>query len=638
MENTTSIEVLAKSTEEALRIKNAEFLAKYSTDDSQIDYYTKLAMQVFEEFQIDGTYDECGVRKNVSIWFQNKKAQMELFRKHPYWNEEAKAIIFVQDELRTVDYNRAKDALCDLVNYIQDKINDHHNDGLFLGLYYALLGIYEDDLPQVSTITEEFIRRFKNNAERDIPDDIAGSFKVGAKITRFAIKCFKQWQKYDGEIIDVTTLVDDHEEGDRTYNSFDKLYAKFADTLSELMIKKITLVSLHFCDFMLMSNGNSWLSCHYINSNNIFHESHCSSYSGCYKQGCLSYALDEPSFLFYTLPATYEGEKYYREPKLNRMCCQYRDGILITGKCYPDNKTEKITRYRQIMQLIISSVEDVPNLWTFSRNIDRITTFVETDEDAAHYRDYEHPDQKPTISLCKHRTDLDAVLTIGHEAYCVHCGRSLSDVDARQLQCEKHKYSRVCSCCGRIIEEDEGLHIIDDAVYCEDCCFYCQHHGYWETNDNGVNELETPYETITVCDDALDHYFRCAECGLWYENREAHYSNGNKYCGDCRQQLKADGNWASSIEVIACDRYRIGDYALMVEHPEDVNRYTTNSDMRENYAGRIVRIMNTDTWSDNVHVTINGVDYPWVWSTNCLAGKVVGDVCLSILGKTMEEI
>ena len=289
MENTTSIEVLAKTTTEMLRIKNAEFLSKYPTDDSQIDYYTELARKVFDEFEIDGTHEVEGTRKNVATWFYNKKSLMELFRKHPYWDEEAKAIVFLQDELREVDYNNAYRLFGKLVDYIYHRYGDEGWDKACIGIYYTLMEMHDNEEPEESTITEEFIKRFKSYVEpTDISKSVKRMLRVGTKITKFARKCFTEYQRPTGEIVDVTTLVDYHEADDRTYNSFDKMYAKFADALSELVIQKITLVSLHFCDFMTMSNGNSWSSCHFINSHNIFHESNTSSYSGCYKQGCLS--------------------------------------------------------------------------------------------------------------------------------------------------------------------------------------------------------------------------------------------------------------------------------------------------------------------------------------------------------------
>ena len=637
MENLTAIEVLAKTTAENLRIKNEEFLAKYPTDDSQIDYYTSLAQKVFDEFEIDGTHDTVGVRKNVEVWFKNKQPQMNLFRKHPYWNEEAKAIVFIQDELRTVDYYKAYHLLAEIGNYICRKFGDEDWSGLHLGIYYALMEMNDCDAKAESTISEEFITRFRNNVrDCDIPDNIQRMLKVGTKITKFTRKCFTQWKRPNGDIIDVTTLVDDHEACDRNYNSFDKLYAKFADALSELVIKKITLVSLHFCDFMLMSNGNSWSSCHYINSHNIFHEDSASSYSGCYKQGCLSYALDKPSFLLYTLPNTYEGEEYYRQPKINRMCCQYEEGFLVTGKCYPDNKTERITRYRQILQLVMSTLEEMPNLWTFSRNTERIKSFVETDEDSAHYRDYESSGQKPTISMCKHRIDLDHVMTIGHKAYCVHCGTSLDGDDPKWLQCSRHRKKPVCVVCGRHIDEDEQIEI-DGDYYCEDCCFWCNKHNRYETMDYGKNVIKLANgETVIVCDDGLRSYFRCEGCGEWHIRCNSHYNNNGRYCDDCYQKLKADGKWEQNIDIIPRSEYNLGDYVLMVQDVY-VNSYGANYAMDCDFAGKVCRIV---SGGHNRYYVTNGSGFGshWVWDARCFEGQLVGNVSDSILGSTLEEL
>jgi hypothetical protein len=100
MEHTNEIELRSKTIAEEYERNNREFLAQYDTDDKQIDYYTGLAMKLFAEFEIDGTFTKVGVRKNVAEWFANKKSQMERFRKHPYWSEEAKAIVFLQTEKR----------------------------------------------------------------------------------------------------------------------------------------------------------------------------------------------------------------------------------------------------------------------------------------------------------------------------------------------------------------------------------------------------------------------------------------------------------------------------------------------------------------------------------------------------------
>jgi hypothetical protein len=643
MEHTTSIEVLAKTTAENLRIKNAEFLAKYPTDDSQIDYYTELAQKVFDEFQIDGTHDKVGVRKNVATWFNNKRSLMELFRKHPYWNEEAKAIVFIQDELREVDYLKARSELANLGNYVCNKYSDGDWDKVALGLYWTLCAMHDEECKRDGVITEDFLRIFNREARAvDIPKSISRMLKVGTKITKLAHKCFTEWKRPNGKIVNATTLVDDHKADDRTYNSFDKIYARFADTLSELVIKKITLVSLHFCDFMTMSNGNSWSSCHFINSNNIFHETSTSSYSGCYKQGCLSYALDCPSFLLYTLPNTYKGEEYYRQQKINRMCCQYEEGILITGKCYPDNEDYRITRYRQMLQLILSTIEDVPNLWTFSRKVDRIEAFVETADGAAHYRDYESSGQKPTISMCKHRIDLDHMLTIGHRAYCVHCGDDLSSCDEKWLQCERHRRKPICNHCGCHIDLDNAYDI-GNAYYCEDCAFWCDEHNRWEVISRGKNEITLANgNTITVCNERLSRYYLCDGCGKWHSIRNCYYLNDKRYCDNCREDLKSKGEWPSTVEVAACTEYHDGDYILMTAYPERVNYFTTNEAMIRDFPNKIARIVYHDYsgWSNKLgfYITIDGVDAPWIWSPECFVGRVTGDVSDALLGKTLEEI
>ena len=138
MENLTKIEVLATAPAEALRQKNADFLTKHPTEDAQIDHYTKLAMNVFEEFEIDGEFSFAGVRKNVAHWFENKRANMELFRKHPYWDEEAKAIVFSQTETRLVDYEGAYDTLAQIFEYIRRKMNTYDDDISGVALYCAL--------------------------------------------------------------------------------------------------------------------------------------------------------------------------------------------------------------------------------------------------------------------------------------------------------------------------------------------------------------------------------------------------------------------------------------------------------------------------------------------------------------------
>ena len=317
------------------------------------------------------------------------------------------------------------------------------------------------------------------------------------------------------------------------------------------------------------------------------------------------------------------------------MCCQYEEGILVTGKCYPDNKTDRITRYRQMLQLILSTVEDVPNLWTFSRKVDRIHAFVETVDGTAHYRDYEATKQKPTISMCKHRIDLDHMMSIGHIAYCVHCGSSLEGTNEAWLQCERHRKKPICASCGCHVDEGNRIEI-DDKYYCRDCVFWCDHHSRYELLDKGQNKLKLVDDiTITVCDLALNYYSCCTGCGKWSRKTDSHYGNGGCYCHSCTQTLKAKGEWHSVFECVICDDYQVGDYVVMVDDVY-VCTYGACYEMSVEFSNRVCRITNK-SW-ECFSVTNGRGTGGWNWSQNCFRYKLVGDVNDSMLGKTLEEI
>ena len=664
MEMTQEIKINAQTTEEMLRAQNEEFLAKYPTDDAQIDYYTDLAMKLYAEFQIDGTYRKLGVRKNVATWFEHKQRQMNLFRKHPYWSEEAKAIIFMQTEKREINYIAAATRLWDLCNYVSENFDISRNDDAPNIVAETLSSIGENDLEQTQTISENFIEIFerKQRYYNPVPEEITRILKVGTKITKLVRKCFEMVKLNDGEVVDVTKLVDEHDPDDRTYRSFDKYYAKFADALSELTVKKITLVSLNFLDFMTMSNGNSWSSCHFINSHGIFHDDADSSYRGQYKSGCLSYALDEPSFLLYTLPATYEGNEFYRVQKLTRMCCQYQDGILITGKCYPNNSNNLIVRYRQTLQKIISQVEEYPNLWTFSRNVNRIMAFVQTDSNSTHYKDYECESQKPTISLCKNITiDLDKPMVIGHTSYCVHCGDTF--YDCSWLQCRKHREVPICRHCGKVIEDDNIIEI-DGYKYCSDCVFHCDVHDRYEPIDDIHGTILTRNGEITICTREFRKMRKCKDCGVYEYKGDMKTDGGKYYCTECAKKYKTcdmcgnivvDGNETvfkrktfcpecakfakAGVRTVECKEYKVGDYVLI---KKDISqcKFGVTSEMSKYYPNRIVRILDIkNSWGDIVFkvTSLEPYEHYWSWGDDYFVGKILG-AKKSYIGKTLEEI
>ena len=669
LEELKGVEILCKSTAETLQQQNAEFIAKYPTDDAQIDYYTDLAMKLFEEFEIDGDWDVEGTRKNVETWYANKKEQMERFRKHPYWNEEAKAIIFQQEEVRTVRCDVAQDLINNLRGLIYEHTrNLYKGDKILAAIRYVFYLMKEYDHICDGTIDEYFVDKMndylKDEDVKNINKDIARMLVKGTKITRFVRKCCEKFEMNSGKICDMTAVKYND-------NKFEKIYAKLADALSILSVQKMTLLSLHFCDFMTMSNGNSWSTCHFINSHGIFHDGDAgSSYHGMYKQGCLSYALDKPSFIFYTLPTDYDGNEYYRVQKLTRMCCQYDDGILITGKCYPSNEYGLIERYRQTMQMILAHIEEVPNLWTFSKNASRIQAFVQTHRNASHYQDYVKQDQKPTISLCRHHmsADIDNPMIIGHQAYCVYCGTGLSVSGKEWLQCEMHRKKMKCQHCGKRIARGAEYQEIGDYLYCSDCYFYCAVHGVFEPisqlhatitmkdgeqkvcrnamsrlkqcADCGIYELKRNMlrtENGYVCKKHSRKYKQCSWCGVYIPNKEKYVDgNGNVMCQHCHKLFSDKG-----VVVVKTDSYEVGDYVVFADEQHiDRCSYGANETMML-YANRISLITHANNDTDfykveNIQYELS--DSRWNWDRKCFAYKIIGATTSGFIGKTLAEL
>ena len=149
----------------------------------------------------------------------------------------------------------------------------------------------------------------------------------------------------------------------RNANRYEKLFAELGDMLNPMEVEKKLILSVNFLDFMLMSNGNSWLSCHYINSNNIFHTASERSWSGMYKGGCLSYANDKSTMILYTVSKDCEKD-YYHQPKINRQLFHFNDGTLCQARLYPSNDTSNIdVLYMEIVKEIISECMGLNNDW-----------------------------------------------------------------------------------------------------------------------------------------------------------------------------------------------------------------------------------------------------------------------------------
>ena len=315
-----------------------------------------------------------------------------------------------------------------------------------------------------------------------------------------------------------------------TYVGFNKLpdynreFAKYADALNPLQITRHTVLSVNPLDYLTMSFGNSWASCHTIDKENK--RNMPNSYEGMYSSGTVSYMLDKPSMVFYTVDASYNGNDFWNEPKINRQMFHWGEEKLVQGRLYPqdnDGDNSVYTPYREIVQNIMSELFEFPNLWTVAKGTSAAGRYVCSY--GTHYRDYDSYDNC-TLSRIK-GSENEKYINVGHDPICIKCGNE-HDIQ-ENISCCARKVT--CAKCGCEIDEDEARYI-DGEYYCDDCSFWCDC-----CDEYRVGVATEVRGGGTVCSSCLeDHYTFCDDCEEYVRNRYINEINGEHICNECFEE------------------------------------------------------------------------------------------------------
>lgn len=186
--------------------ENKKFMEEHNSFTAEVDYYTDQVEKIFDTIGIDHDYTISGIKTNVSAWLNEKEPVFELLRKHPMWNEKAKAIVFLRDEIRSADMGKFIGDLKKLEMYINKKTGEY-------GINYnpivtnALDAISESAAREISEEEAEKINKIGYYKE----------IRSGMKRSRVINNIFKEYPVGDDYKFDATGLVDPHENGDRNY-------------------------------------------------------------------------------------------------------------------------------------------------------------------------------------------------------------------------------------------------------------------------------------------------------------------------------------------------------------------------------------------------------------------------------------
>ena len=494
----------------------------YALTDEERNYLLSNMKSLLSEY--DYRYTESALTKIIDPWATNKADLISAFKRHPNYLEGKFMIAFSKDFERTGNKNNCvnfaawlKNNSSEIKDFLPDEVKARKEDERTI-FPWNIWDFIEDDLPD---ITDQFISEEVSKVLNVILPEIHAH--AGQKTSRIINKfcCYLGYDKLP---------------------AYNREFAKYADALNPLTIKRHTVLSISPLDYLTMSFGNSWASCHTIDKTNK--RNMPNDYSGCYSSGTISYMLDGTSMVFYTIDASYNGDEFWNEPKIDRQMFHWGEEKLIQGRLYPqdnDGNYDAYKPYRNVVQEIISIIYDIPNLWDVTKGTGASSKYIISD--GTNYKDYVYYDNC-NLSRLRGSTNENHI-TVGHMPICIECGYEHNE--ERCINC-CHMPGHVCADCGSVIEDEEDEVWIDGECYCHECVSYCDSCGEYHRGGSTWINSENRY----VCDSCLDEYYTsCEECGEYVASEDTVYIDGEEIyvcrccadnyftpCEDCGQWFR----------------------------------------------------------------------------------------------------
>lgn len=202
---------------------------------------------------------------------------------------------------------------------------------------------------------------------------------------------------------------------------YNKLFAQYADMVSDLTRHLDYVISVNPYDYLTMSFGESWASCHTIDKTN--RRGMQNHYSGGYCGGTLSYMLDKTSIISFVVRKDSDVQS---EGKIYRNMFHFYRNTLIQGRVYPqgnDGNVDLYEKFRDFMHEEIASILGTENNWHIQ--IGKNECYTWTRSCGVHYRDYTSFNSCNVSYLTASATSPRTV-EIGSEGICPYCGERFS--------------------------------------------------------------------------------------------------------------------------------------------------------------------------------------------------------------------
>lgn len=435
------------------------------------------------------------VLKIVDDAYEAKSALREKFRTSKFWNEELQALIVPDFSFKTKpDYN----AVREYVEGIFENTNDSYwNSNMYHTARSAMSYVYKNQIY--------------------LNDDMAG--QVERLFSPFRFHPGMKVSKFFRAIFEAAGINNDN------CRNFEGRYAALSDSCSPREHERLLVLSLNIMDFLTMSDGNSWDSCHSIRRR------------GCYHGGTLSYALDNVTAILYTLPADTDisAGRLWEHGKINRQLFMLGDNFMIESRLYPDyNKMDIRNAHHDLVSKLWS--EFTHKEWSFvSGNNSEVIRYICNHETTTgnHYADY-HFDTYNITALKTADLGNDEKINIGAVSPDIVTGAINTNHSVLSAEDSSESYD-LCyeDIEGDAISDTDYVVFYNGDIYHSDSCIWCDPEGIYVPDEEAVYYNDEYYSP----EYADEHFVRCDHCGDYIEKEDAIECDGDYYCESCADRV-----------------------------------------------------------------------------------------------------
>lgn len=576
----------------------------------------ELKRDMIKVIKTNGRYydiDERSLDKMIDLWCDNKANIYNCFKKQKSWNEDELCLVIKDKVFRNPNAKGARSILYKIFDTIVPSSWDYNRMAEFIlcegssTLYYA---------PKYSeeniTVTEAYILEGNTNFE------ILYShlyykchLSMGMKKSRAICKMIDYVANYfNREYKALTYELDEqckirNEDGGFTYtysHNWEQTKAKLCDYLTPLTLDETFYISINPLDYLTMSHGEGWSSCHSIRDD------------GCYHSATVTTLTDPSTIIVYTLSDKNKVEKnFWSINKLTRQMIFLSNDLdgIFQQVFYPSRSTNDADIVRNVLQQILSSYIMKPNLW---ESVSYRDVSIDTDE----YLGYDDWCQGKT-SICSKIKGSNPEFTIGFRTPCIDdvyssvyengyfsseddegyvicacCGERIWEEDAYYYEgeyycddCFNENFYR-CEHCSDIIPQDDVI-IIDDEAYCPHCA---ERMDYKDTKDGYCTE---DYLTLY---DGNDEYYYYKEENLMSDHPDAKRCDicGDYFIGEECEKCKVIKEQKEKAEIIVGKVEELTEESEYFEYKEEFIRILRDI---ENYKDLAEIIMNTEVKNDD---------------------------------------